>query len=209
MPTKVHLVQAMVFPVVMYGCELDHKEGWVPKNWCFWIMVLEKTLESPLDCRRSNKSILKEISPEYSLGGLMLKLKLQFWLWPRDAKGWLIKEDLDGRKDWRQEEKGTTDGWHHRLNGHAFEQAPGDGEGQGSLACWSPRGHKDSDMTEWLSSNACAAARPLSSSSLQRRDGGGAGPDTQKMPILLLGLSCWHSCCWKLLKIIWEGDTVT
>ena len=77
LPTKVHLVKAIVFPVVMYGCELDHKEGWVPKNWCFWIMVLEKTLESPLDCRRSNKSILKEISPEYSLGGLMLKVKLQ------------------------------------------------------------------------------------------------------------------------------------
>ena len=77
LPTKIHLVKATVFPVVMYGCELDYKEVWVPKNWCFWIVVLEKTLESPLDCRESNQSILKEISPECSLEGLMLKLKLQ------------------------------------------------------------------------------------------------------------------------------------
>ena len=73
--TKVHLVKAMVFPVVMYGCELDHKESWVPKNWCFWTVVLEKTLESPLDCKKINQSILKEISHEYSLEGLMLKLQ--------------------------------------------------------------------------------------------------------------------------------------
>ena len=79
LPTKVHLVKAMVFPVVMYGCELDCEEGWAPKNWCFWTVVLEKTLESPWTARRSNQSILKEISPEYSLEGLMLKLKLQYF----------------------------------------------------------------------------------------------------------------------------------
>ena len=79
LPTKVHLVKAMVFPVVMYGCELDHKEGWAPKNWCFWTVVLEKTVESPWTARRSNGSILKEIIPEYSLEGLMLKLKLQYF----------------------------------------------------------------------------------------------------------------------------------
>ena len=78
LPTKVHPVKAMVFPVVMYG-ELDYKDSWVPKNWCFWTVVLEKTLESPLTARRSNQSILKEISPGYSLEGLMLKLKLQYF----------------------------------------------------------------------------------------------------------------------------------
>ena len=80
MPTKVHLVKAIVFPVVMYGCESwTYKESWVPKNWCFWTVVLEKTLKSPLAFKRSNKFILKEISPEHSLEGLMLKLKLQYF----------------------------------------------------------------------------------------------------------------------------------
>ena len=79
LPTKVHPVKAMVFSVVMYGWELDYKESWVPKNWCFWTVVLEKTLESPLDSKEINQSILKEISPEYSLEGLMLKLKLQYF----------------------------------------------------------------------------------------------------------------------------------
>jgi len=82
LPTKLHLVKAMVVPVGMYGCELDYKEGWASKNWCFWNVVLEKILESPLEIkpsRRSNQSILKEISPEYSLEGLMLKLKLQYF----------------------------------------------------------------------------------------------------------------------------------
>ena len=78
LPTKVRLVKAMVYPVVMYGCELDYEESWVMKNWCFWTAVLQKTLESPI-ARRSNQSILKEISPEYTLEGLMLKLKLQYF----------------------------------------------------------------------------------------------------------------------------------
>ena len=85
LPTKVYLVKAMVFPVVMYGCELDYKESWMQKNWCFWTVVLEKTLESPLDCK---ESILKEISPEYSLEGLILKLKLQYFghlMWRTDS----------------------------------------------------------------------------------------------------------------------------
>ena len=77
--TKVRPVKAMVFPVVMYGCELDHEENWALKNWCFWTVVLEKTLQSPLDCKEIQPGILKEISPEYSLGGPMLKLKLQYF----------------------------------------------------------------------------------------------------------------------------------
>ena len=79
LPTKVYIVKSMVFPVVMYGCELDHKEYWALKNWCFWTVVLEKILRVPWTARRSNQSILKEISPEYSLEELMLKLKLQYF----------------------------------------------------------------------------------------------------------------------------------
>ena len=114
--------------------------------WCW-----RRLLRVPWTARRSNQSILKEINPEYSLKGLMLKLKLQYL--PPDAKSWLIK-DPDAGKDWRQEEKGTkedeTIGWHHLLNGYEFEQTLGDGEGQGSLVCCSPRGRKESDMTERL-----------------------------------------------------------
>ena len=100
--TKVHLVKAMVFPVVMYGCESDYKESWVPKNWCFWTVVLEKTLESPWTARRSNQSILKEISPEYSLEGLMLKLKLQYFghqMWGTDSlEKTLMLGKIEGRR---------------------------------------------------------------------------------------------------------------
>ena len=96
--------------------KLDYKESWAPKNWCFWTVVLEETLRVPWTARRSNQSILKEISPEYSLEWLMLKLKLPI-LWPPDVKNWLIRKDPDARKDWRREEKGTTEdeivGWHH------------------------------------------------------------------------------------------------
>ena len=107
--------------------ELDYKGSWAHKNWCFWTMVLEKTLESP---RRSNQSILKEIWTEASI------------LWPPDMKSQLTGKDPDAGKDWRREEKGTTEdeivGWHHRFNGHEFEQALGVGDGQGRLACRSP-----------------------------------------------------------------------
>ena len=133
--------------------ELDCKESWVPKNWCFWALVLEKTLECPLDC--------KEIQPVHPKGN-------QSWifigrtdaeaeapiLWPLDVKNWLIGKDPDARKDWRWEEKGMTEdemvGWHHWLDGHEFEQSLGIGDGQGSLACCSPLGCKESDMTERL-----------------------------------------------------------
>ena len=101
--------------------ELDCKESWVPKNWCFWTVVLEKTLESPLDYK-DIQSILKEISPVCSLEGLMLKLKLI--LWPPDTKSWPIWKDPDAGKDWKWEEKGTAEDevvwWHHWFNGHEF-----------------------------------------------------------------------------------------
>ena len=122
--------------------ELDHKEGWALKNWCFWIIVLEKTLESPLDCKEI-RPYPKRNQPWMFIGRTDAEAPI---LWPPDAKSQLIGKDPDAGKDWRQEEKGTTEdemvGWHHRLNGHEFEQAPGVGEGQGSLAYCSPRGRK-------------------------------------------------------------------
>ena len=135
---------------------VDRKESWVLKNSCFWTVVLEKTLESLLDS--------KEIQPIHPKGN-------QSWIfirrtdaeaeapvfWPPDVKNWLITKDPDAGKDWRQEEEEMTEdemiGWHHQLNEHEFEQASGVGGGQGSLACCSPWGRKESDMTimnEWL-----------------------------------------------------------
>ena len=115
--------------------------------WCW-----RRLLRVPWTARRSNQSILKEISPEYSLEGLMLKLKPMFW--PPDVKNWLIWKDPDAEKDWRQEEKGMTEDemlrWHHWLDGHEFDQALGVGDGQGSLACCSPWDHKESDTSERL-----------------------------------------------------------
>ena len=133
--------------------ELDCKESWVPKNWCFWTVVLEKTLESLLTC--------KEIQPVHPKGN-------QSWvfiertdveaetpiLWPPDAKSWLILKNPYAWKDWGQEEKGTTEdemiGRHHWFNGLAFEQTLGDSEGQWNLTCCSPWSHKESDTTEGL-----------------------------------------------------------
>ena len=130
--------------------ELNHKESWALKNWCFLSVVL-KTLENSLDC--------KEIKPVHPKGN-------QSWiftgktdaeaetpiLWSPDAKNWLIGKYPDAGKDWGQDEKGTTEdemvGWHHWLNGHEFEQAPGVGDGQGSLVCCSAWGHKESDTTK-------------------------------------------------------------
>ena len=126
--TKVHLVKAMVFPVVVYGCEsLTIKKA---KRWrigAFELWCWRRPLRVPWIARRSNWPILKEISPEYSLEGLMLKLKLPI-LWPTDAKSWLIGKDPDAGRDWGQQEKGMTEdemaGWHHRLDGHEFEKLP-------------------------------------------------------------------------------------
>ena len=153
LPTKVCLVKAMVFPVVMYGREhwsikkAEHRRIDVFELWCW------RRLESPLDC--------KEIQPVHPKGD-------QSWvfigrtdveaetpiIWPPDAKSWLIWKDRDAGKDWRQEEKGTTQdemaGWHHWLNGHGFGWTPGVGYGQGGLVCCGSWGRKESEMTERL-----------------------------------------------------------
>ena len=157
--------------------ELDYKENWAPKNWCFWTVVLEKTLESPLDCT--------EIQPVHPKGD-------QSWIfiwrtdaeaedsifWPPDVKNWLIWKDPDAGKDWRQEEKGMTEdemvGWHHQLNGHKFVQALGAGDRQGSLACCSPWGHKESDTTEWLNWTELNSRKSESSQLQIQRKGHGS-----------------------------------
>ena len=132
-------------------CSMSYKEIWALKNWCFWTVVLEKTLESPLDC--------KEIQPVHPKGD-------QSWVfvwgtdaeaetpifWPPDVKNWPIGKAPDAGKDWRQEEKGMPEdemvGWHHWLNGHGFGWTPGVGDGQGDLACCSSWRHKELDTTE-------------------------------------------------------------
>ena len=128
--------------------ELDHKEDWGLKDWCFWIVVLEKTLKSPLDSKE-----IKPINLEYSLEGLKLKLKIQYFGHLMQRANALEKtfwENLSG-KDWEQEEKGMTEDemvrWHHWFNGHDIEQTLGNSEEQRSLECCSPWGHKESDTT--------------------------------------------------------------
>ena len=125
LPTKVRLVKAMVFSssnIWMWG--LDHKESWGLKHWCFWTVVLEKTLESPLDCREIQPVHPKENESWIFIGRTDAKAETPI-LWPPDSKNWLIWKDSDAGKDWRWEEKGATEdemvGWHHRLNGDEFE----------------------------------------------------------------------------------------
>ena len=154
-PTKVHFVKVLVFPVVMYGWELDYNESWASKNWCFWTVVLEKTLESPLDCKKIQPVNPKGNQSWIFIGRTDAEAETPI-LWPPDVKNWLTGKDPDAGKDWMQEEKVITEhemvGWYHWLDGHELEQALEFGDGQGSLAFCSPWGHKESDRTEWLNS---------------------------------------------------------
>ena len=133
--------------------ELDYKLSWALKNWCFSTVVLEKTLESPLDCKGIQTVHPKGDQSWICTGRTDAKAETPL-LWPPDAKSWFFGKDPDAGKDWRREEKGMTEvemvGWHQRLNGYEFVQAPGVGDGQRSLACYSPWGHKESDTTEPL-----------------------------------------------------------
>ena len=133
--------------------ELDCEESWAPKNWCFWTVVLEKTLESPLDC--------KEIQPVHSkvnqscvfIGRTDVEAETLI-LWPSHAKSWLIGKDSDAGRDWGQEDKGMTEdemaGWHHGIDGHKFEWTPGLCDGQRGLVCYDSWGRKELDTTETL-----------------------------------------------------------
>ena len=133
--------------------ELDYKESWALKNWCFQTVVLEKTLESPLHCKEIKPVNPKGNQPWIFIGKTDAEAEAPI-LWSPDTKSWLTGNDSNAGKDWGQEEKQMIEdeivGWHHWLNGHEFEQALGDGEGQGSLVCCSPRGCKESDTTERL-----------------------------------------------------------
>ena len=133
-------------------CELDYKESWTLKSWCFWTVVLEKSLESLLDCKEIQPVHPKGSQHWLFIGGTDAEAEAPI-LWPTDSKSRLIRKDPDAGKDWRQEKWTTEDemvGWHHWVNGHEFEQTPVVGDRQGSLACCSPWGHKESDMTKWL-----------------------------------------------------------
>ena len=149
LPTKVHIVKAMIFLVVINGCESwTIKKAECQRIDAFKLWFWRRLIRIPWTARRSNQPILKEINPEYSLEGLLLKLKFQYF-------GYLGKEPTQGKRLWcwerlRKEEGAAEDemvGWHHRLSGHEFEQAPGDSRGQRSLACCNPWGHKVSDTT--------------------------------------------------------------
>ena len=133
--------------------ELEHKEGWALKNWYFWTVVLEKTLESPLDCKES-KPVHPKGNQSWIFTGRTDAVTEDPIIWSPDVKSRLIGKHPEAGKGWRQGEKGMTEdemvGWHHWLNGHEFEQALGDGGGHGSLVCCSPWGRKESDTTEWL-----------------------------------------------------------
>ena len=164
--TKVLWVKAIFFfpSSHVWMWELDHKEGWVLKNWCFWTVVLEKTLECALVSKEIQPVNLKGNQSWIFIGGTVVEAEAPI-LWPPESKNWLIEQDPDVKswliwkdpdagKDWGQEEKGTTEDemveWHHRLNGHEFGWTPGVDNGQGGLACCSSWGLKESDMTKWL-----------------------------------------------------------
>ena len=135
--------------------ELDHKEGWALKNWCFLNVVLEKTLESPLDCKKIKPVNPKRNQPWIFIGRTDAEAETPM-LPPPDVKNWLTGKYADAGKDWRQEKGITEDeivGWHHWLDGEEFEQAPGVGDGQGGPACCRPWGREESDRTvqlNWL-----------------------------------------------------------
>ena len=159
LPTKVCPIKTGFSSNHVWMWELDYKESWAPKNDTFELWCWRRLLRVSWIARRSNQSILKEINREYSLEGQMLKLKHQYFghlIWRANS---LERTQMFGkiegrRKDWREKKKGATEdemvGWHHQFNGHEFEQTPGDGEGQRSLACCSPWGYKEMDTTWWL-----------------------------------------------------------
>ena len=133
--------------------QLDHKGSWASKNWCFWTVVLERTLESPLDYKENKPVNIKGNQSWIFIGRTDVEAETPL-LWPPDVKNRLIWKDLDAGKDWRQEKNRTTEdemvGWHHWLNGHGFGWTLVAGDGQGGLACCIPWGCKESDRTEQL-----------------------------------------------------------
>ena len=153
LPTKGHLQSCDFSRSHVWMWELDYKESWALKNRCFWTVLLEKTLESPLDWKEVQPVHPKENKSWISIGRTDAEAETPI-LWPLDVKNWLIEKDPDAGKDWRQEGKrmpeDETVGWHHQFDGHGFKQVPEVDDGQKSLVCCSPWGRKDSYVTEWL-----------------------------------------------------------
>ena len=155
LPTKFCLVKAMVFLVVMYGCESWTLKKAEHQRTHAFKLVLEKTRESLLDSKGSKPVNPEGNQPWIFIGRTDAEVKSRI-LWPPDVKSWLIGKDPEAGKDWGQEKRVTEDelvGWHHQFSGHERGQTLGDGEGQGSLACCSPWGLKESDTSEWLNNN--------------------------------------------------------
>ena len=153
LPTKVCLSQSYGFSSShVWIWELDHKERWATENWCFWIVLLEKTLKSPLDCKEIKPANPKGNQSWIFIGRTDAEAEVPI-LWPLHVKGWLTGKDPDAGQDWSQEKKRVTEdemiGWQHQLNRHEFQQALGV-DGQRSLVCCSPWGHKQSDTSKWL-----------------------------------------------------------
>ena len=170
--------------------DLDHKDGWEPKNWCFQTVGLEKTLQSSLDSKEV-KLVNPKGNQSWIFTGRTDAEAETLILWPPDAKSQLTGKSPDAGNDWGHEEKRVTEdemvGWHHQLNGHEFQQAPGDGEEQGSLECCRPWGCKESDMIERLNNNH----HPWSP--LHRVLHPGGWPHSFSCPVILTregGLSC-------------------
>ena len=152
LPTKVHIVKAIVFfSSQVQKWELDHKEDWVPKNWCFWTVMLEKTLGNPLDSKEIKPANHNRNQPWILIQKTFVEAEAQK-LWLPDVKSQLIGKDPDSGEDWGQEEKGVTEdemvGWPHQLNGHKFEQTPRDSEG---LEAWRAAVHGITKSQTWLS----------------------------------------------------------
>ena len=153
--------------------ELDCEESWALKNWCFWTVVLEQTLESPLDCKEIQPVHFKGDQSSVFFGRTDVEAET-LRLWPSHVKSWLIGKDSDAWRDWRQEEKGTAEdemaGWHHWLDGHEFVWTPGVGFGQGGLACYSSWGRKESGTTERLNWTELNWTERFNESSSKRDD---------------------------------------
>ena len=152
LPANVHLGCGF-FSGHVWMWELDCEESWAPNNWCFWTVVLEKTLESPFECREIQTVHSDGNQPWDFFGRKDAKAETPV-LWPPHVNSWLIGKYSDAGRDWGQEQKGTTEnetaGWHHGLDGREFEWTPVVGDGQESLACCDSWGHKKSDTTEQL-----------------------------------------------------------
>ena len=191
--------------------ELDHQESWALKNWCFWTMVFKKTLESSLDCKEIQPVNPKKNQSWIFIGRSDAEAPI---LWPADVKNWLIWKDPNAGKDWRQEEKGTTEdemvGWHHQLDGHDFEETLGVGDGQKGVVCCSPWGRKESDTTvllNWNDAEAPIIWLPDAKSWLTGKDPD-AGKDWRQKRVTEDEMVRWHHQCngHELGQTTWDGD---